>query len=230
MFRLVLLRHGQSVWNLENTFTGWTDVDLTARGEEEAAQAAEILSRQGMGFDRCFTSYLRRAIKTLWIVLEAMDLMWLPAEKHWRLNERHYGSLQGRSKEKTVREYGEDQVFSWRRSYQVPPPALDSADPRFPGFEAKYRNVPPEELPVGESLEMTVNRVLPFWEGHIAPAILRGERVLVAAHGNSLRGLVKHLDQMSREEIPSFEIPTGVPLVYELNGDLQPLSRTFLTS
>jgi 2,3-bisphosphoglycerate-dependent phosphoglycerate mutase len=228
MFRLVLLRHGQSVWNLANVFTGWTDVDLTAHGEQEAQRAAEVLADRDIGFDRCFTSCLRRAIKTLWIVLEAMDLMWLPTEKHWRLNERHYGSLQGLNKEQTARQYGEDQVFAWRRSYDVLPPALDREDPRFPGFEAKYRGVPAEELPVSESLEMTVSRVLPFWKGHIAPAILRGERALVSAHGNSLRGLVMHLDGLSPEEIPAFEIPTGVPLVYELDHALRPLSRTFL--
>jgi 2,3-bisphosphoglycerate-dependent phosphoglycerate mutase len=225
---LVLVRHGQSEWNRQNIFTGWTDVPLSDKGEEEARQAGDILAERGYSFDRCFTSYLKRAIKTLWIVQERMDLMWLPSEKTWRLNERHYGDLQGRNKDEVKEQHGESQVFIWRRSYTGLPPALSDADERHPRFEAKYAAVPEEQLPSAESLEMTVARVMPFWQDWVAPFLGRGERLLICAHGNSLRGLVKYLDDLSDEDISQFELPTGIPLVYELNSLLQPTDRFFL--
>lgn len=226
--KLVLLRHGQSEWNKTNRFTGWTDVGLTPEGEQEAHEASRLLLDAGYTFDRCLTSYLKRAVKTLWIVLEDMDLMWLPVARHWRLNERHYGALQGLNKAETAAEHGEEQVFTWRRSFDVPPPPLKPEDPRFPGREAKYGNIPEEQLPVGESLHMTVKRVIPYWHNVIAPAIVRGQRLLVCAHGNSLRALVKYLDKVSDEDIPLLNIPTGIPLVYELDDRLRAKKHYYL--
>ena len=225
---LVLLRHGESVWNKENLFTGWTDVDLTQRGEEEAREAGRLLLNAGYRFDVCFTSVLKRAIKTLHITLEEMDQLWLPESKSWRLNERHYGALQGLNKAETAERYGKEQVFEWRRSWAVPPPPLEAGDQQQAGNDPRYANVPPEVLPRSESLKNTVERVLPFWHEAIAPALQRGQRVLVAAHGNSLRGLVKFLSDIPDDDIPGFELPTGVPLVYELRSDLRPEHRFFL--
>ena len=228
MLKLVLLRHGQSTWNRENRFTGWTDVGLSELGVAEAEEAARLLLRHGLVFDLCFTSYLKRAIKTLWIVLEGMDLMWLPVHNHWRLNERHYGALQGLNKEETAQQAGPEQVHLWRRSFDVPPPALDSNDERHPRFDPRYIDLSPEELPATESLRATIARVLPYWQSAIVPELKQGKRVLIAAHGNSLRGLVKHLDQIVDEDIPGVEIPTGKPLVYELDGELQVVERYYL--
>ncbi len=225
---LVLLRHGESVWNRENRFTGWTDVDLTERGLAEAREAARLIQEEGLDFDRAFTSVLKRAIRTLWTVLDGMDRMWLPVERSWRLNERHYGALQGLDKAETAREFGEEQVLIWRRSYDVPPPALDEDDPRFPAHEPAYRNVPREWLPRTECLKDTVERLMPYWHETIAPEIRCGRRVLIVAHGNSLRALVKYLDGVSDEEILKLNIPTGVPLVYELDEDLKPLGHRYL--
>ncbi len=222
---LVLLRHGESVWNRDDRFTGWTDVGLSEKGEAEAVRAGEWLAREGFGFDLCYTSYLKRAIKTLWLVLETMDLMWLPVYKTWRLNERHYGALQGLNKTETAARYGREQVFLWRRSYHVRPPALDRSDPRFPGHDPRYADLDPADLPTTESLEDTVRRVLPYWHEVIAPEIRRGRRVLIAAHGNSLRALVKYLEQIPDDEIPQVEIPTGVPWIYELDAELHVVGR-----
>jgi 2,3-bisphosphoglycerate-dependent phosphoglycerate mutase len=228
MHRLVLLRHGQSQWNLENRYTGWTDVDLTEQGVLEARRAGSLLAEAGFGFDICRTSVLRRAVETLWIVLKEMDLMWLPVHKSWRLNERHYGALQGLNKAESAAEFGERQVFLWRRSYSVRPPELDLDDPRHPRLERKYAGVDPGLLPRAESLKDTHQRVLPYWEETILPEVAAGESVLVAAHGNSLRALVKHLDGMSDEEITELNIPTGIPLVYELDGDMRAERRYYL--
>jgi 2,3-bisphosphoglycerate-dependent phosphoglycerate mutase len=225
---LVLLRHGESDWNRENRFTGWTDVDLSPVGLTEAHEAARLLAEDGLGFDIAFTSVLKRAIRTLWVVLDDLDLMWLPVHNSWRLNERHYGGLQGLNKAETAREFGEDQVRVWRRSYDIPPPALDPDDPRFPGHEARYAGLSDAELPRTESLKDTVARFLPHWDREIAPAVRDGRRVLIAAHGNSLRALVKHLDRVSDEEIVGLNIPTGVPLVYELDDELRPRSHRYL--
>jgi 2,3-bisphosphoglycerate-dependent phosphoglycerate mutase len=222
---LVLLRHGESVWNRDDRFTGWTDVGLSEKGEAEAVRAGEWLAHEGFRFDVCYTSYLKRAIKTLWLVLEAMDLMWLPVFKTWRLNERHYGALQGLNKTETAARYGREQVFLWRRSYHVRPPALDRSDPRFPGHDPRYAALDPADLPTTESLEDTVRRVLPYWHQVIAPEIRRGRRVLIAAHGNSLRALVKYLEQIADEAIPQVEIPTGVPWIYELDESLHVVGR-----
>jgi 2,3-bisphosphoglycerate-dependent phosphoglycerate mutase len=226
--QLVLLRHGESTWNLENRFTGWTDVDLTPKGIAEAHEAARLLSEGGFTFDVAYTSLLKRAIRTLWIVLDDMDLMWLPVVRDWRLNERHYGALQGLNKAETAAEYGEQQVLVWRRSYADPPPPLDPGDPRFPGRDRRYAGLPASELPLAESLADTVARFLPCWESTIAPDIRAGRRVLLAAHGNSLRALVKHLDGISEQEIVGLNIPTGIPLVYELDRDLRPLGHRYL--
>ena len=226
--KLVLLRHGQSEWNLENRFTGWTDVGLTPQGEAEARTAGEQFLDGGYDFDLAYTSVLKRAILTLHLTLEVMDRLWLPVVKHWRLNERHYGGLQGLNKAETAAEHGDEQVHVWRRSYDIPPPALDPDDPRHPRHDPRYADLTPDVLPATESLALVVDRMLPFWHDYIVPAIRRGERVLVAAHGNSLRALVKHLDGISDEEIPSLNIPTGVPLVYELDGDLAPIDRYYL--
>ncbi len=228
MIKLVLLRHGQSNWNKENRFTGWTDVDLSEKGVAEARAAGRALAAVGLDFDICFTSVLTRAIRTLWLALEEMDRTWLPVVKHWRLNERHYGALQGLDKAETAAEYGDDQVFIWRRSYATPPPALTPGDPRHAGGDRRYAGLAPEEIPLAESLSDTVARVLPYWEQAIAPRVRAGERVLVSAHGNSLRGLVKHLDGISDEDIPGLEIPTGVPLVYELDEALKPIRHYYL--
>jgi len=228
MHRLVLVRHGQSEWNLSNRFTGWTDVGLTPRGMEEALAGAKLLAAEGFVFDVCHTSVLKRAIETLWIVLREMDLMWLPVERHWRLNERHYGALQGLNKAETAQKYGEDQVFTWRRSYATPPPALTPDDPRHPGRDPRYAALAPGELPLCESLKDTVARVLPYWHEIAAPLIRQGRRLLIAAHGNSLRALVKYLDDMGEDEITDLNIPTGVPLVYELDENLKPLKHYYL--
>jgi len=225
---LVLIRHGQSVWNAENRFTGWTDVDLSEKGRGEARQAAELLQGEGLDFDRCYTSVLKRAIRTLWIVLDGLDRMWLPVERDWRLNERHYGALQGLNKAETAQKHGEDQVKIWRRSYDTPPPMLEAGDERLPGRDLRYAGLTADELPAGECLKDTVDRVLPCWKGEIAPRILAGERLLISAHGNSIRALVKHLDQVSDSDIMGVEIPTGVPLVYTLNNQLKPISSRYL--
>ena len=225
MYRLVLLRHGESDWNRENRFTGWTDVDLSARGIEEARAAGRLLKAEGYAFDCAFTSVLRRAIRTLWLVLEEMDRMWLPVEKSWRLNERHYGALQGLNKAETAAKFGEAQVLAWRRSYDTPPPALEPGDPRGESADPRYAGV---EVPRTECLKDTVARVLPYWNGAIAPAIRAGKRVLVAAHGNSLRALVKYLDAMSDEQIIQENVPTGIPLLYELDAALKPAARRYL--
>lgn len=228
MFKLVLVRHGQSQWNLENRFTGWTDVPLSPLGEAEAAAGAKALLEAGLGFDVCYTSYLKRAVKTLDIVLEAMDLMWLPVHKSWRLNERHYGALQGLNKAEMAEKFGEEQVFVWRRSYDVRPPALEPDDPRHPRFDPRYAALTPGELPAVECLKDTVARVLPYWHEVVAPQVLAGKRVLIAAHGNSLRALVKYLDGVSDEAITKLNIPTGVPLVYELDEALKPIKHYYL--
>jgi 2,3-bisphosphoglycerate-dependent phosphoglycerate mutase len=220
MKKLVLLRHGQSVWNLENRFTGWKDVDLTEQGHSEARAAGERLARHGYRFDWMFTSVLRRAIRTGWIALDMLDQLWIPVTKDWRLNERHYGALTGLDKTETANEYGEDQVHIWRRSYATPPPALDEQDPRHPRFDPRYAHLRPDQLPATESLADTLERVLPYWDSDIVPTLQASDTVLIAAHGNSLRALIKHLDGVSDEAITSVEIPTGEPLVYELSDDL----------
>ncbi|NOY77921.1 MAG: 2,3-diphosphoglycerate-dependent phosphoglycerate mutase [Calditrichaeota bacterium] len=226
--KVVLLRHGQSQWNLENRFTGWTDVGLTEQGIREAHEAARLLKQEGYTFDVAFTSVLKRAIKTLWIVMEDMDFMWIPVYRSWRLNERHYGALQGLNKAETARKHGEEQVLIWRRSYDVPPPALDPSDPRFPGHDPRYKDVPEEELPRTESLKDTVKRFLPYWHETIAPTIKQGKKVIIAAHGNSLRALVKYLDNMSEAAITKLNIPTGIPLIYELDDELKPITHYYL--
>jgi 2,3-bisphosphoglycerate-dependent phosphoglycerate mutase len=228
MIKLVLLRHGESQWNLENRFTGWTDVDLTEQGRKEARAAGELLRAEGYGFDIAYTSVLRRAIRTLWIALDAMDLMWLPVVHSWRLNERHYGALQGLNKAETAARFGEQQVLLWRRAYAVAPAPLAADDPRWAGKDPRYRHLKPEEIPATESLEDTVARVVPFWKDSIAPALSRGRRVLIAAHGNSLRALMKYLDKISDDDIVALNIPTGRPLVYELDDSLQPLRHYYL--
>ncbi|MDR3641401.1 MAG: 2,3-diphosphoglycerate-dependent phosphoglycerate mutase [Humidesulfovibrio sp.] len=228
MHTLVLIRHGQSVWNLENRFTGWTDVDLSDQGLLEAESGARLLQEGGFTFDRCHTSYLRRAIRTLWVVLERMDLMWLPVETTWRLNERHYGALQGLNKAETAHKYSAEQVFQWRRSFDVPPPPLDPTDSRFPGFDPRYAKLTDAELPRAESLKLTIERVMPYWHEVLAPQIKSGQRLIVAAHGNSLRGLVKYLDGMSDADVAALNIPTGVPLVYTLDDNLKSLGRRYL--
>jgi 2,3-bisphosphoglycerate-dependent phosphoglycerate mutase len=225
---LVLLRHGESTWNLENRFTGWTDVDLSPRGLEEARAAARLLVEGGFTFDVAFTSLLKRAVRTLWVVLDGMDLMWLPVHGSWRLNERHYGDLQGLDKAETAARYGEEQVKVWRRSYATPPPPLAEGDARDPARDRRYADVPREQLPRAESLRDTVARFLPYWEESIVPEVRAGRRVLIAAHGNSLRALVKHLDQVGEEEIVGLNIPTGVPLVYDLDPELRPRGHRYL--
>jgi 2,3-bisphosphoglycerate-dependent phosphoglycerate mutase len=227
MHQLVLVRHGESVWNKENLFTGWTDVDLSERGEQESREAGIALRKHGLGFDVAFTSVLKRAIGTLWLMLEEMDLMWIPERKDWRLNERHYGALQGLNKAQTAEKYGEEQVKLWRRSYQVRPPALEEGDKRHPALDPRYRFLDRNLLPAGECLQDTVERVLPFWQEQIVPALHNGERPLIVAHGNSLRALVKYLDRVSDEEIIHLEIPTGNPLVYELDADLRPIRHYY---
>jgi 2,3-bisphosphoglycerate-dependent phosphoglycerate mutase len=226
--RLVLLRHGESEWNLANRFTGWTDVALSERGIQEARRAGHLLRAAGYVFDEAHTSVLKRAIETLWIAMEELDMMWLPVYRSWRLNERHYGALQGLNKRETTQEFGEGQVHRWRRSYDVRPPALALDDERHPRFDPRYAHLEPGELPASESLKDTLDRVLPYWHEVIAPALKRGRRILVSAHGNSLRALVKHLDHIPDEEIPALNIPTGFPLVYELGDDLEPIRKTYL--
>lgn len=226
--KLVLLRHGESTWNLENRFTGWTDVDLSAKGIEEAHEAARLLLEGGYTFDVAYTSLLKRAIRTLWIAMDDMDLMWLQVHRSWRLNERHYGALQGLDKAETAAQYGEEQVKVWRRSYATPPPALTPDDPRWPGRDRRYADLDPAELPLAESLADTVARFLPYWHGTIVPDLRAGKRVVIAAHGNSLRALVKHLDGVSDEEIVGLNIPTGIPLVYELDESLKPVRSGYL--
>lgn len=228
MHKLVLIRHGQSIWNLENRFTGWTDVDLTEQGKEEAVSGARLLQDQGFTFDVAHTSTLTRAIRTLWLLQDTMNLLWLPVYKTWRLNERHYGALQGLNKAETAAKYGDEQVFVWRRSFDTPPPALEPGDERFPGNDPRYAALIPEQIPVCESLKMTIDRTMPYWFDTIAPQIRKGRRVLIVAHGNSLRGLVKYLDKMDDEAITKLNIPTGVPLVYELDEKLNALDHYYL--
>ena len=228
MTKLVLLRHGESIWNKENRFTGWMDMDLSGKGVEEAKQAGRLLKEQGFRFDVAFTSVLRRAVRTLWIVLDEMDLMWIPIHNSWRLNERHYGALQGLSKTEMATRYGEKQVQIWRRSYDIRPPALDLSDPRYPGNDPRYMDLNPEDIPLTECLKDTVERFLPYWHEVISPAMKSGKRVIIAAHGNSLRALVKHLDKISNEAIVQLNIPTGIPLVYELNERLQSIRSEYL--
>ncbi len=228
MKKVILLRHGESVWNKENRFTGWTDVDLTAKGVEEAGNAGELMREAGLVFDLAHTSVLRRAIKTLWLALERMDLMWIPVAHSWRLNERHYGALQGLNKAETAAKFGDAQVLAWRRSYDIPPPALAADDPRYPGADPRYRGLAPNQVPLTECLKDTVARVLPYWNQSIAPDIRAGKRILIAAHGNSIRALVKYLDKVSDTDIVGLNIPTGVPLVYELDDALKPLRHYYL--
>ena len=226
--KLVLVRHGESIWNLENRFTGWTDVDLTARGVEEAQQAGRELQRERIVPQQVFTSVLKRAIRTQWLMLEVLDLLWLPVERSWRLNERHYGALQGLDKAQTVERHGEAQVKIWRRSYDIPPPPLAADDPRQPRFDARYAAVNPEDLPATESLKDTLARVIPYWESKLAPMLRTGRDVLVVAHGNSLRALVKMLDGLSEQAVVELNIPTGVPLLYELGQALRPRASRYL--
>lgn len=228
MHKLVLLRHGESDWNRENRFTGWTDVDLSPTGIEEAKRAGRVLLEKGFTFDVAFTSLLKRAIRTLWIVMDQMDLMWIPVHRSWQLNERHYGALQGLNKAETAAKHGEQQVKIWRRSYDIPPPPLDPSDPRFPGHDRRYDDLPRDQLPRTESLKDTVARFLPYWRDVIAPVVQSKKRVIIAAHGNSLRALVKHLDGISDADIVELNIPTGLPLVYELDQNLRPLRREYL--
>ncbi|HTX73267.1 MAG TPA: 2,3-diphosphoglycerate-dependent phosphoglycerate mutase [Rectinemataceae bacterium] len=228
MHTIVFVRHGESEWNKENLFTGWTDVDLSETGRKEGVEAGRLLKEGGYTFDLAFTSVLTRAIRTLWLVLDEMKLMWIPVTRSWRLNERHYGALQGLNKAETAAKYGEAQVKLWRRSYDVPPPSLAAEDPRHPRFDPRYRDLKPEEVPASECLKDTVARALPFWNGEIVEAMRAGKRVLVVAHGNSLRAVVKHLDGISDEDIAELNIPTGVPLVYELDDNFRPLRHFYL--
>ena len=228
MFKIVLLRHGESVWNKENKFAGWTDVGLSEKGIEEAKESGRSLRKEGYLFDIAFTSVLSRAIKTLWLVLEEMDLMWIPVHHSWRLNERHYGALQGLNKVETAEKFGMEQTQIWRRSYDIPPPALTRDDPRWPGKDPRYADLKPEEIPLTECLKDTVARFLPYWHEAIVPTVKSGKRVLIAAHGNSLRALVKYLDQISEEKIVSMNIPTGIPLVYELDEKMVPIRNFYL--
>lgn len=228
MHKLVLVRHGESTWNKENRFTGWTDVDLSDNGKEEARAAGKVLKESGFVFDVAYTSVLKRAIRTLWYVMDELDLMWIPVFNTWRLNERHYGALQGLNKSEMAEKYGEAQVKIWRRSYDTQPPALEKTDQRFPGFDARYRNLKPEDVPATECLKDTVARFLPYWHETIAPTIKGGKRVIIAAHGNSLRALVKYLDNVSEADITELNIPTGLPLVYELDDNLKPLKSYYL--
>jgi 2,3-bisphosphoglycerate-dependent phosphoglycerate mutase len=228
MKTLVLLRHGESQWNRENRFTGWVDVPLSEAGMREAEQAGKLMREEGLVFDVAYTSLLKRAIKTLWVALEGLDQMWVPVHRSWRLNERMYGALQGLDKGETVKKHGEEQVKLWRRSYDVPPPPIAQSDAGWPGRDPRYARLRPEEVPLSESLKDTVGRFLPYWEGEIAPALRRGERVLIVAHGNSLRALVKHLDGISNEDIVGLNIPTGIPRLYQLDDDLRPVANRYL--
>jgi 2,3-bisphosphoglycerate-dependent phosphoglycerate mutase len=227
--KLILVRHGQSIWNVENLFTGWYDVDLSDQGRLEAAQAGRELQKENLLPDIAFTSVLKRAIRTLWLILDTTDRMWTPVERHWRLNERHYGALQGLNKAETVAQHGDAQVKIWRRSYDIPPPPMSVDDPRHPRFDPRYAGVDPKSLPATESLKDTLARVLPFWESRIVPELRADKTVMVVAHGNSLRALVKMLDMMSESDIVEFNIPTGIPMLYELDEQLQPVSRRFLS-
>lgn len=228
MKQVVLLRHGESIWNKENRFTGWTDVDLSEKGSEEAKKAGQVLKKEGFIFDVAFTSVLKRAIRTLWISLDQMDLMWIPVNNSWRLNERHYGDLQGLNKSEMAQKFGEDQVLVWRRSYDIRPPALKKSDERYPGNDPRYKGLDAKDIPATECLKDTVARFLPYWHDQIAPVIKSGKKVIIAAHGNSLRALVKYLDNISDEQIVKLNIPTGLPLVYELDDDLKPLKNYYL--
>lgn len=228
MYKVVLLRHGESLWNKENRFTGWTDVDITEKGYQEAKKAGEVLKAEGFKFDIAYTSVLKRAIRTLWIVLDELDLMWIPVINNWRLNERHYGALQGLNKAETAKKYGEDQVKIWRRSYDIQPPALEKNDERYPGKDPRYADLDEKDIPLTECLKDTVARFVPYWEGTIAPMVKSGKKVLVTAHGNSLRALVKYLDNIPDNEIVELNIPTGIPLVYELNENLKPIKSYYL--
>lgn len=228
MYKLVLVRHGESQWNKENRFTGWYDIDLSEAGREEAKKGGQILKQEGYGFDIAFTSVLKRAIRTLWIIMDEMDLMWIPVRRTWRLNERHYGGLQGLNKAETAAKYGDEQVLIWRRSFDILPPELDESDERFPGHDPRYAGIDPKVLPRTESLKTTIDRFMPYWHDMIVPEIRAGKRVLIAAHGNSLRALVKYLDEISEEEIVGLNIPTGIPLVYELDDKLRPLKHYYL--
>jgi len=228
MKKLVLIRHGESVWNKENRFTGWTDVDLSEKGRQEAKKAGEALKKEGFTFDVAYTSVLKRAIRTLWSVLDEMDLMWIPVYNSWRLNERHYGGLQGLNKSEMASKYGEAQVLIWRRSYDIRPPDLEKADDRYPGKDRRYADMDPKDVPVAECLKDTVARFLPYWHEEIAPAIKSGKKVIIAAHGNSLRALVKYLDNISDEAIVKLNIPTGLPLVYELDDNLKPIKSYYI--
>jgi 2,3-bisphosphoglycerate-dependent phosphoglycerate mutase len=228
MIKLVLLRHGESTWNKENRFTGWTDVDLSDKGRQEAREAGAVLKAGGYTFDVAYTSVLKRAIRTLWSALDELDLMWIPVHRSWRLNERHYGALQGLNKAETAAKYGDAQVKIWRRSYDVPPPVLTPDDPRFPGHDPRYKGLTPAELPLTECLKDTVARFLPLWHDTIAPSIRAGQKVIIAAHGNSLRALVMYLDNVSEANIVELNIPTGMPLVYELDDNLKPVTRYYL--
>jgi 2,3-bisphosphoglycerate-dependent phosphoglycerate mutase len=228
MKKLVLLRHGESVWNKENRFTGWTDVDLSEKGLDEARDAGRLLKDEGFDFDLAFGSVLKRAIRTMWIVLDELDLMWIPQQLSWRLNERHYGALQGLNKTEMAAQYGEDQILVWRRSYDVPPPGLEKTDPRYPGSDRRYGDMGENEIPVTECLKDTVARFVPYWNNAIAPQVRAGKRVLVVAHGNTIRALVKYLDNVSEKDIVGLNIPTGIPLVYELDDNLKPLGSYYL--
>jgi len=228
IIKLVLVRHGQSTWNLENRFTGWTDVDLTEQGSKEALTGAQILQEKGFTFDIAYTSVLKRAVRTLNIIQEVMELEWIPVIRAWQLNERHYGALQGLNKTEMAAKFGEEQVKIWRRSYDVPPPALELNDERHPRFDRRYADLTPDQLPATESLKITLERVLPYWHSTLAPMIKSGKRVLIAAHGNSIRAMVKYLDNISDGEIPELNIPTGIPLVYELTQDLKPVKHYYL--
>lgn len=228
MYKIVLIRHGESSWNQENRFTGWTDVPLSEKGLKEANEAGRLLKKEKFVFDLAFTSVLKRAIKTLWLALEAMDLMWIPVHNSWRLNERHYGALQGLNKAETAAQYGDEQVKIWRRSYDVRPPLLEKADERHPAKDPRYASLKPDELPDGECLADTVARVVPYWQNTIVPEIRSEKKVIIAAHGNSLRALVKYLDNISEKDILELNIPTGVPLLYELGADMQPISHRYL--
>lgn len=230
MYKLVLIRHGESTWNLENRFTGWTDVDLTDTGIAQAKNAGKLLSEAGYEFDVAYTSVLKRAIRTLWLALDEMDRTWLPVMKHWRLNERHYGALQGLNKGETAKKFGDEQVLIWRRSYDTPPPALDATDPRSERGDIRYAKLNAQDIPLTECLKDTVERVMPFWNDSMAPAIKSGKRIVVAAHGNSIRALVKYLDGISDEAIVNLNIPNGIPLVYELDANLKPIKSYYLGS
>ena len=228
MYKVVLLRHGQSQWNLENRFTGWHDVDLTEQGQAEARSAGQVLKENGFVFDKAYSSVLKRAIRTLWLALEELDQVWLPVRRDWRLNERHYGALQGLNKAETAEKHGEDQVLIWRRSYDVPPPPMEKSEEGYAGNDIRYADMDEADIPLTECLKDTVDRFLPYWHETIAPEIKAGKRIIIAAHGNSLRALVKYLDDLSEEEVLKLNIPTGMPLVYELDADLKPIKSYYL--